>query len=212
MKFLSALTSVKAFSTIGSYASLVGLLLVIRPPDKPLNFWHWMFLGIGTILFIIALVSQVRDVLKDKTILLSTQKQIRDYMYQWISRAGVAAIFTRDMSWVQDEEMRTLLRSKARRDELCLCLPQRIALSDELEKEGARVSIYPELNYTPQSRFTLINKGRMDAEVAVGRGFKDKHLIEEFSVGGHPAFFIADDLIEIISRFNEWKNSAGDRL
>jgi hypothetical protein len=70
------------------------------------------------------------------------------------------------MSWAEDEEMKELLRSKAQRDELYLFLPNKKLISDELEQRGAKVNIYPELEYIPQSRFTIINKDRMDAEVA----------------------------------------------
>src|SRR5207249_10642646 len=125
-----------------------------------------------------------------------------------ISRGGRVAIFSRDMSWVQDDEMRTLLGAKAHKNELHICLPQRIPLCDDLERQGAHIHVYPQLNYTPLSRFTIINKSRSDAHLAVGRAIEGKHLIEEFSLGEHPAFFIADDLIEVVMRLGQTVRTA----
>ncbi|MCI0562065.1 MAG: hypothetical protein MN733_26555, partial [Nitrososphaera sp.] len=96
-------------------------------------------------------------------------------------------------------------------NELTICLPDRIALADELEREGARVCLYPRLGYTPQSRFTIINKDRMDSQVAVGRRIRDKHVIEEFSLGEHPVFSVANDLVEVISRLTGSQRGGGTR-
>jgi len=156
----------------------------------------------------VALYFQITEYVAHRPIILKTAQQIRDYMFRWISRGGRVAIFSRDMSWVEDDEMKDLLRAKARRDELHICLPTRILLSDDLQKEGAHIHVYPQLNYTPLSRFTIINKGRSDAQLAVGRAIEGKHLIEEFSLGEHPAFFIADDLIEVVMRLGQTVRTA----
>ncbi|MBA7716071.1 hypothetical protein ES703_125132 [subsurface metagenome] len=130
-------------------------------------------------------------------------------MYKWISGGGRVEILSHDMSWVSDEEMKELLRSKARKDELCLCLPKEIPLSEELKKEGAQIYTYSELKYVPQSRFTIINSGRMDSQVAVGRRSGEKHVIEEFSIGKHPIFSVANDLVNLIIQFDQWKRQQG---
>ena len=50
---------------------------------------------------------------------------IKRYMHQWITHGGRVAIWTRDMSWAQNAETRRVLKEKARRNELILCLPWR---------------------------------------------------------------------------------------
>ncbi len=191
--------------TLGSFASLLALVFQLRPPGEPLTPLQGLLLGIGICALVAVIGLQIWYYLKTKPKSMTKESQIRDFMYKWISRGGKAAILSNDMSWVSDEEMKELLRSKAHRNELCLCLPKEIPLSQELESEGAQVYTYPELKYVPQSRFTIINKGRMDAQVAVGRRYGEKHVIEQFSLGEYPIFSVADDLVNIIIKFCEFK-------
>ena len=87
---------------------------------------------------------------------------------------------------------------KANRDELSLFLPKSIPLAVELQGLGAKVFTYGKLEMDPASRFTIINYGKGDAQVAIGRSVKDRHVIEEFSADSHPVFHIAMDLINVL--------------
>jgi hypothetical protein len=162
-----------------------------------------LLLAIAGVFTMILLVLEIRALSKIKVYSLSDEKGIRDYMYKWISHGGSALIFSRDMSWVRDQDMKDMLYAKARSRELSICLPKHIQLSEELEKQGARVYIYPELDHIPQSRFTIANHTSGDARIAVGRRLANNHLIEEFSAGDHPAFYIGKDLIECIVKLNK---------
>ncbi|MDP3025733.1 MAG: hypothetical protein Q8O10_09395 [candidate division Zixibacteria bacterium] len=193
----------RIFSLMGSFASLVGLILMIFTQKQSLTTIQVILLLASLALLVLAIILVIVDYYRKKPKSLSKDSQIRDYMFKWISHSGRVAIFSHDMSWVCDDEMRELLSSKAGKDELYLFLPQQIALIDQLP--GAHVYIYPELEYVPESRFTIIRKGRMDAQVAVGRKIGSKHVIEEFSAGQHPVFSIANDLTEILMQFNRWK-------
>jgi hypothetical protein len=128
--------------------------------------------------------------------------KIQKYMYNWIENGGKVAILSNDMSWVVNDNMKNMLHVKARNNELDLYLPKEIPLSRELKESGAIVHTFQEIEYIPESRFTIINRGRMDAQVAVGRSKGQIHTIEEFSQGQHPVFHIANDLINILSKFN----------
>ena len=46
------------------------------------------------------------------------------------------------MSWVNDDQMKNMLVSKATTNDLIVCLPQRVKLSDELAQQGAEVVTY----------------------------------------------------------------------
>ncbi len=188
-------------------AALCGVLLMIRPPQEPFDIPTGVLLGTTICFLVVAIILEIVSYCRTKPLLLADDGQIRDYMYKWISRGGKVVIFSNDMSWVRDDEMKELLRSKASRDELCICLPNTTSLADQLECEGAEVCVYPELRYVPESRFTIINKGRMDARVAVGRRIKSKHMIEEFSAGDHPFYWVANDLTEIVRQFSHWKKA-----
>ena len=77
-------------------------------------------------------------------------------MHDWIEHGGRVAIWTRDMSWAQNQETRGLLTEKARRSELILCLPELGALATELSKAGAEVCAYGATRLeSPASRFTI---------------------------------------------------------
>lgn len=158
----------------------------------------------GTALLVLAAaVLQITDYRRTRLRTFRDVSAIREFMFDWINSEGKILIFSNDMSWVAPEKrIKALLLSKARASELTLCLPRTIPLSEELRNAGAQVRHYSELNYVPQSRFTVIRYGRQDAEVAIGRSIKGVHTIEVFSPGTHPAFAMAEDLINIVSNYH----------
>lgn len=131
----------------------------------------------------------------------SDTEGIRNYMLHWIGYGGRVAIWTRDMSWARDEESQNLLRLKAESKELIICLPAHTDFSSELKEKGAEIYVYgKELLSDPAARFTIAYYGRDGSKVAVGRANADKHVIEEFSSGAHPAFQLAYELVQIAKR------------
>ena len=102
------------------------------------------------------------------------------------------------MSWAEDPDTRRLLSKKAQQDELILCLPEVSNGASELAAAGAEVFAYGKgFSDSPASRFTIAFFGRGGAQVAVGRPEGDRHVIEEFSEGHHPAFHMAADLVTL---------------
>lgn len=151
-----------------------------------------------------------------------TPARINRFMHSWISQRGRIAIFSNDLTWVSEEvhvgsvervllrltggtrpTIKELLLMKARRGELKLCLPSPNALSQELAAAGAAVSTYEPLGLIPKSRFTIVRFGQQGAAVAIGRpGADGVHRIEVFSEGHHPAFAMAQDLVDFITRYD----------
>jgi hypothetical protein len=152
-----------------------------------------------------------------------TPAKINRFMHGWISQRGRIAIFSNDMTWVSEEvyvsriqrawlkltgrktqTIKELLLAKAGKGELKLCLPRSNALSQELEAAGATVSTYEALGLIPKSRFTIVRFGQQGAAVAIGRPDPDLvHRIEVFSEGHHPAFAMAQDLVDFVTRYDE---------
>ncbi len=185
---------------IGTLASLLGLFFTIYNSSKSMTGFQWFLLFTALVLFLLSVYLEIKEHIDNKPKIFTEKNDIRDYMYRWIKNSGRTAIFTRDMSWVDDDEMRSLLKNKAEKDELIICMPRIIDKVKELQDKGAKVFEYKEISYIPLSRFTITNFGRDDAKVAVGRRLAEKqHLIEEFSAGQHPYFQIANDLIQILS-------------
>ena len=201
----------RLLSVLGSIASLSGCVFVFRSPDSPLTTWQAVFLGLAIVLSLWAMATEVHSYLQGQPRKYRTKKAIRDYMYNWISSGGKVCIFSNDMSWVDDEEMKQMLRHKAETDELTILLPAPIPLSEELKQHGATVITYAPLKLTPKSRFTLVNDGRDGAQVAIGRRIRDVHCIEEFAEGSHPVFAVASDLVEMLRQYGANRRST-DRL
>jgi hypothetical protein len=132
-----------------------------------------------------------------------TSEEINDYMYRWITRGRRVVIFTRDMTWAQESRTENLLADKAGRGELNICLPKHTELTRRLKTRGAKIFTYEQIGHVPSSRFTIINDGRMDAAVAVGRQIDGVQVIEEFAEGQHPVFAIAQDLAAIIRKLSQ---------
>jgi hypothetical protein len=193
---------VELLSAWGSIASLVGLAISLRPAGKEISQGEVISFGGAGVLALFFTFVRLREYNRLKPRAFKSKKQIRDYMFNWISRGARVAIFSRDMSWVDDDEMRELLRKKARRHELILCLPKQIELSRELSSLGADAHVYPDLDYVPTARFTIINTGRHDSQVAIGRSIGGVHTIQEATSGHDPLFAVADDLVSIVSRLD----------
>ncbi|OPA84689.1 hypothetical protein BFW87_28580 [Pseudomonas fluorescens] len=139
---------------------------------------------------------------------LEDAKGISSYMLHWIGHGGRVAIWSRDLSWASHEKSSECLFEKAKRKELILCLPAHTEMSEKLQSAGATVYIVGEdLLAEPNSRFTIAYYKRDGSKVAVGRTKGDKHVIEEFSSGEHPAYFLAYDLVKLAQSISERKKA-----
>lgn len=119
-------------------------------------------------------------------------------MLRWISSGGRVVIFSRDMSWAHDEAVCSVLKDKAARNELTVCLERSIKLTDELRNCGATIITYGHLNHIPRSRFTIVDFGREGARVAVGVHQNGRHVIQEYRDGLDPFFAVAEDLVRLL--------------
>lgn len=190
--------AVRLLSSIGSAVTIFAFL---KAPGANLTTWQTVILTVIILLVVAVILLDIVSEWRNRPKSFSpNDPKIKDYMSNWLKSGGRAAIFSRDMSWVDDSQMKSLLINKAKRHELVVCIPKMTTLAKELEDMGAEVHIYSSLQYVPQSRFTIINKGRDDARVAVGAVVGNKHVIREFQAGHHPFFSVANDLIEIICR------------
>lgn len=200
--------AVQSFAMLGSWASLIGVILLGKPPDQTLSCLQWLLGSAATLLLVVAVGSDVAHYVRTRPMLFASRDRrgINAFMRRWIRDGGRVAVFSHDLTWV-DEAVKDLLIAKAERAELEVFLPRRTArlgeLLNELEAKGARIYTYAELGYVPKSRFTIVNRGRVGPRVAVGRAVGDKWRIDVFSEGEDPVFAVANDLIEVIVRLNQ---------
>jgi len=189
----------KLIGYLGSVASLMALFLIFAPSPKSLPWWGTLLLVIAALSCIWFLYVEISSNAKRRVFRNSDKEAIKDYMHNWIQHGGRVAIWTRDMSWAEGPDTRSLLRQKAKASELILCLPEENKLSKDLSLAGAEVCAYGKtILELPASRFTISGFGRDGARVAVGRGEGDNHVIDEFNSRSSPAFFLAEDLVQIV--------------
>jgi hypothetical protein len=188
---------------VGTYGSLAALVFTFKQPNAPLSVGQAFLAGIAVVLGLAGVVFEVRDYLTDRP-WEKKPSEVADFLHTWIRDGSRVAIFSRNLSWV-DQKISEVLSEKAERNDLTLVVPRPIELTDQLKGSGAEVLTYPELEYTIQSRFTIVNLGRSDAKVAIGHALDNgKHRIQKAGAGD-PELYLAQDLIELIRRFNGYR-------
>lgn len=192
--------------TLGaSITAFLGLSLPHIPRIQHQPWWGVALAVVSIIALAAVIVMEVQSVRNRRVLKLTDGNGIKKYMHDWISYGGRVAIWSRDMSWAQNPESRALLEKKARDGELIICLPESIPLTDDLQKLGAEICAYGRGGSAPASRFTIRFYERDGARVAVGRSLMQNHLIDEFDSGEHPAFYLAEDLVQLA------RNACNDR-
>jgi hypothetical protein len=196
-----------AYLSLG-FRSVVAVLTAVGCVPTLLSWKHptWCApaaLAVLLILVLVVVVLDVRSTLAGRPDRYRTDAEIRAFMFKWINSEGLVTIYSRDMSWApQEQRIMDLLERKARNNELTICVPAKVPLTDRLAALGAEVHTYEKLGYQPRSRFTVIRTGRQDACVAIGRSLGEDHVIETFSAGEHPAYGLAEDLIAMTTRLS----------
>jgi hypothetical protein len=126
-------------------------------------------------------------------------REIAEYLCDWLESGGRAAVFSRELGWVQSgSRAEKVLLQKARDKKLVLCIPSQNDVSERLERAGAEVYTYPGLQYAPRSRFTIINFDRGDSRVTAGGEIGGRHVMHESETGEDPFLSMAHDLISIV--------------
>lgn len=205
---------IQAFFILGTYASLLSMILIYKPAGQPLSCLQWILSGVATLFLLSALAHEFWTYFRRRPLSFGPddQRKINRFMHRWIARGGRVAIFSHDLTWV-DDQMKALLLTKAERNELEIVVPRSTGaltpLLDELRQRGARIYLYPELQYTPKSRFTIVNRGRTGPRVAVGRGVGENWRIDIFSEGEDPVFSVANDLVEVIVNLERMRQRQG---
>ena len=130
----------KLLALCASFASMVSLFVAFLPSPRDLPWWAVVLLVTAIFFLILLVVSLFLDRRGRRVYEKADTEGIRRYMHDWIEHGGRVAIWTRDMSWAQNRETRSLLTEKAKRHELILCLPKLDNLVKKLEAAGAEVS------------------------------------------------------------------------
>ena len=185
-------------STVGAVASVLGIAVTLLISSYDFAWWIILLLIVCGLLTIVAIWYVFKSDVCTRVYKRDDKMGIRNYMFSWIEKGGRVAIWTRDMSWVDDESMKQMLRRKAESSELIICLPARTELTNYFESHGAKIVAY-EAPGSPSSIFTIANYERPGSRVAVGMGKGNLHIIQEFSSADeHPSFYMAYELVKLV--------------
>lgn len=193
--FANARTVRNLFLLVSSGASIASLVIG-HIPD--LSNWGLALLAITAIFMLLLVRFELVERPQRRVFRKGDTEGISRYMRAWIEHGGRVAIWTRDLSWAKDETSCQLLHDKAKNQELLIFLPAPTQLTQSLDTAGAEVYYYgdPE-SASPTTRFTIANYGRVGGSVAIGRALRDTHVIDEFHLGDHPAYHMAEDLARL---------------
>ena len=119
--------------------------------------------------------------IKRDTKTYKSQEEINEFMKNWIKTNGVVKIFSRDLSWL-DDEMYGILQAKG--EDLYLYVEKK---NEKIEKilqmnpEG-KIFFYEDIGFIPSSRFTIIRANKDEKQIAIAikeqKDYKNlKHVI-----------------------------------
>ncbi|MCH8347602.1 MAG: hypothetical protein IH901_03790 [Proteobacteria bacterium] len=190
----------ETISIIGSYASMVALFFTSNFNFSGQGILFWVVLVFLILSIVATLIFEGVNFFQKRGYAPQSPK-INKFLRKWLLKGGNCAIFTRDMTWGEDEEIYKILEQKAKKNELNLFLPKENKLSKKLKSKGASIYLTNNLLRKPRSRFTVINWEKDGAKIAVGRLEKEKHVIRIYARHDHPLFAVAEDLLELASSY-----------
>src|SRR5690348_5154195 len=105
---MTKLISVMILQT-ASCASILGLYFTLIPITGDHPWWHWSLLtfvvGVSVFLIVWEMITYERSAPR----VYRSQRRINTCMRRWVSNGGRVVIFSRDMSWAQEQPIRGLL-------------------------------------------------------------------------------------------------------
>lgn len=136
------------------------------------------------------------------------EQEIKNYMKNWVNNDGQTVIVSRDLSWVSlNDDIYNLLCEKAKNDELTIIMQKPKPCVKNLEKLGAKIYYYSNLDFTPKTRFTFIHYGRTNPRLAIGYQSKGITKILEYEKSGTIEYSLAEDLCNLLKKVSKNENS-----
>ena len=184
-------------SIAGTFLSGIGIIVSLLVSSSHFPWWVWVPIAALFLLMALTTILVLKAETTTRAYQADDESSIRGYLLRWIKNGGRVAIWTRDMSWAEDADMKEMLRLKAQSQELIICLPNETETTENLRKYGAEVVAYGAWD-SPINSFTIANYSRAGSRVAIGRRKGNLHIIQEFSAEEHSAFDMAHDLVRLV--------------
>lgn len=147
-------------------------------------------------------IAELRDYQQSRPATFRHERDTYPYMCEVVSNPS-PVIFSVQMSYTAREDVREVLRQRAREGDLTVCLPRMVGFAKELQDLGATIHTYADEDFTPQSRFTIVRHNRGDAEMFYGHDIDGQFVIHRFNAADQePAYFLARDLVNLIKHYS----------
>ena len=176
------------FFTIIGWAGSAATLWAFFHEDDRSSGLYWTGLVAVLVITVVYICVQVAAYRREskKVHIHSTEEKVNQYLYDWLKKSGHTVIFTRDFSWARcTDKMWALLKSKAEKKNLIVCLKEQTADTDALEKEGAEIYVHDVDNL--QSRFIIANYGTTSPRITVGsKNDKGSFVNEQYNMQSSP--------------------------
>lgn len=177
-----------AFTVVGFGGSLATLWAFFHGTDYSVAYWALCAFAVAIAVFYIIVQVAVfrREAQAAKKVYMhSSPAEVHKYLYGWLKSSGRTVIFTRDFSWAHaTDEMWTLLESKARNDNLIICLKKETPDTNALKDAGAMIYVHDIDNL--QSRFIIAHYKTHSPRITVGSRINGSYVNEQYDMQSSP--------------------------
>jgi hypothetical protein len=190
----------RVVSSAGAIATAAAFLATVQVPGiAKIALWALMVVAACVI------VADGMSYLKAKPRTFPFQSPgIAEFIGEWLSSGGQSAVFSHDLSWVSPgSRILNVLEQKARAGELVLFVGRTPDVVKDLVRSGATVFDYSRLDFKPRSRFTIVDKDKAGARMAIGLAEGDKHVIRVYRADNHAIMALGEDLVRLAERLAE---------
>lgn len=144
----------------------------------------------AVIFLIIYIILQIKKYKSEfvNSVYHNSKEEVNKYLLDWLNSGGRTVIFTRDLTWADESiDIKNILQSKARKNELTICLYQNTQTTIELQKIGAKIYVHNLPDNQLKSRFTIVDYGTNNPKITVGLRLRDgKFLNERYDMNNNP--------------------------
>lgn len=182
---------------VGSIASIVSLFWTGGQ-------WNTAKIALAVFIAVVIVTAAIGLFFNRETKICKSEQEINDFMRHWIATDGVVKVFSRDLSWV-DDEMMGIIRKKGGDLYFYVQSENDTVKNIRQMNPGCKFYYYGDYGFEPDSRYTVIRANKDSRQIAVAlkqqKGFKKmRHeiYISKESAYDKKILGLAMDLMECI--------------
>ena len=192
---------------LGYFGSLASLIALIFTTDNTII--GKIEIIIGIIFLILSIILELREYKKNKPLTFKRKENI-EYLCNIIKNEGKIIVFAGELSWVDSDEVRKILKDKGK--DLTLFVKDTAPELDEYKKAGVKIYTYKDSDISPKVRFTIIRPNQITEKIAITLLMDDSHTQKRvvYEISNNDTdykskwiMYMAKDLINLIKLSKE---------